>query len=77
MMPLDRARDRYYHDPTFRAVVDILQAIIIRLEMTPSEIREASTFACVLIEERRPMRFPVDEIDALADYQDYLQRSGK
>jgi hypothetical protein len=59
MMPFDRARERYMHDPQFRALVDSLQASALRLELTPSEIREAATFACILIEEwtARPIRY--------------------
>jgi hypothetical protein len=62
MMPLDRARERYLLDLQFRTLVDSLQALVLQLELTPSEIREAATFACLLIEERRPMSFrePID-----------------
>lgn len=51
--PLSRVEDRYLHDNTFRAVVDTLRAVVERLELTPSEVREAAVFACVLSETRR------------------------
>lgn len=62
MIPLDRNRERYRHDLQFRALLDWLQSMVLKLELTPSEIREAATFACILIEERRPMAFgePID-----------------
>ena len=59
MMPIERVRDRYDHDAEFRIVVDTLMGIILKLEMTPSEVREAAMFACIRVEERfpRPMTF--------------------
>jgi hypothetical protein len=48
----DRLTDRYQHDNTFRALVDALQGMIVRLEMGPSEIREAAMFASCLVEMR-------------------------
>jgi hypothetical protein len=57
-MNYDKARERYEQDPVFHAVVEQLKSIVIRLEMTPSEIREAATFACILIEERMVRRTP-------------------
>lgn len=54
MMPLDRNEERYKHDNEFRAVVDMLQGVILRLQLTPGECRDAAMFAAFLVEMRRP-----------------------
>jgi hypothetical protein len=53
-MKIDKARDRYLNDPVYHEAVRALQGIVLRLEMTPSELREVATFACILLEERTP-----------------------
>ncbi len=53
MTRLDRAADRYQNDATYRAIVTTLQSIVLSLEMTPGELREACMFACLLVEEKR------------------------
>jgi hypothetical protein len=63
--PYDSSEYRYLNDPAFRHVVDCLQAMILNLELTPSEIREAAMYACCRIEMRRPSPIagyrPVDD----------------
>jgi hypothetical protein len=43
---------RYANDPTYKAVVDSLEALIHRAELTPGEIREAAMYACIRYELR-------------------------
>lgn len=57
MIPLDKARKRYANDVHFRMLVDVLITQVLTLELTPSELREAAVFACILVEERRPVVF--------------------
>jgi hypothetical protein len=52
-VPWDRVRERYRNDAAFHAVVDMLQGMILKMELAPSEVREAAMLACVLVEERR------------------------
>lgn len=52
--PLSEASERYHNDPRFHALVDMLMSQVIELEMTPHEIRQAATFACVRLAERYP-----------------------
>lgn len=56
---LDR---RYENDPSFRAMVDTLQGVIISLELSPSEIRAAAVYAAYRVEVRRapPHMFRLD-----------------
>ncbi|KKN52383.1 hypothetical protein LCGC14_0613000 [marine sediment metagenome] len=53
-MNLDKAEEAYMNDPQFRTLVKALEKLIVELEMTPSEIRSAAMFACLLIERRKP-----------------------
>lgn len=63
-MDLRSAEERYLHDPIFHQFVVSIQQVIETLEMTPSEVREACIFACVLAERNRlltvGMRYPDD-----------------
>lgn len=63
MMPFDKVSERYRNDVVFHAIVDTLQAAIERLELTPSEVREAAMYACSLVEMRRGFRPFVLKID--------------
>lgn len=51
-MNLDKAQEAYRHDPQYHHLVEMLMNQIETLEMSPSEIREAAMFACILIEQR-------------------------
>jgi hypothetical protein len=53
--PIDKVRDRYQNDAMFHALVDNLRAAILRMDLTPSEVREAAMLACIM-EERWPWR---------------------
>jgi len=52
-MNLTKAREAYRNDPQYHDLVDVLVGQIEALEMTPSEVREAGVFACILLAERR------------------------
>lgn len=45
--------EKYFHDPTYRQLVDMLENFIHQAQFTPSELREASMFACIRYEMRR------------------------
>ena len=46
--------ERYRNDPVFHAVVDSMQKILIDLQLTPGELRDAAMYAAYLVEMRRP-----------------------
>lgn len=60
MTPLDKARLAYHNDPVYRNMVDTMINLIISLDLSPSEIRQAAMFACYLVEERKPIYLSVD-----------------
>ena len=47
---IDRANDAYFHDSTYHALVDVMVGALIKLELTPSEIRQAAVFAAIKCE---------------------------
>lgn len=51
--PLTRTEDKYEIDAAFRSVVDLLEMMIHKLELTPGEVREAAVYACMRVEMRR------------------------
>ncbi len=53
MSPFDRTTERYDNDVAFRSIVDMMQSIMLQLHLTPSEVREAAMFACILVERRK------------------------
>ena len=57
--PLARTEEKYENDATFHAVVDSLQALIERLDLTPGEVREAAVYACMRVEMRRASNYLV------------------
>ena len=46
-------KDTQPYDPIFRLMVECMVRSIKDLMMTPTEMREAATFACVLVEQTR------------------------
>lgn len=44
-------RERYYADPEFHQLVDVLMHQIIQAKFTPSEIRQAAILASIKYEE--------------------------
>ena len=51
-MNLDKAREAYEHDPQYHHLEDLLVNQIEALALSPSEIREAAMFACIILEAR-------------------------
>ena len=45
-------REKYQNDPAYARLVEFLAGEIDRAHYTPSELREAATFACILYQER-------------------------
>lgn len=56
---------RYENDDQFHVVVDTLVGMILRLEMTPSELRECVMFACMRAETLKPPQFSISGDDAI------------
>ena len=42
--------DRYLRDPEFHSLVEMIYAMIVKTQFTPTELREAVMFAAVLYE---------------------------
>ena len=40
-------KEKYANDNNYRRLVDMLEALIVQAEFTPSEIREACMLACI------------------------------
>jgi hypothetical protein len=55
MSAIDDAGRRYRDDTAFHHMVDICRHIIVELELTPSEIREACMLAAYMVEMDRPL----------------------
>lgn len=52
-------RERYETDTMFAQVVDIMTQVIEHAQLTPSEIRDAATLACIHYEMRNPLPRPI------------------
>ena len=48
--------EKYANDHNYRRLVDMLEALIVQAEFTPSEIREACMLACIRHELYRRVR---------------------
>lgn len=42
------AQERYRNDPLFHALVDTIYGAIVRLELTPTEVRDAAMLAAIM-----------------------------
>ena len=49
-------KEKYANDNNYRRLVDMLEALIVQAEFTPSEIREACMLACIRCERYRRIR---------------------
>ena len=58
-------RDRYFNDPMFHNLVDMMQAMIHRADFTPTEMREAAMLAQIIYEERNPRPVVFSRADIL------------
>ena len=56
-------REKYLNDPHYKQLVDVLSYQVEMARFTPSEIREAAIFACILYEQRRIPRYFISEIE--------------
>lgn len=54
------AAERYHRDPQFKALVQMMVAHALSLDMSPGEMREAAIFAEVKVQAMKPvgMLFP-------------------
>lgn len=62
MFPLERQDERYRNDAEFKAIVDLLMSVILKLDMTPDEVREAAMYAALRAETMfpKPLRLEID-----------------
>ena len=59
-------KEKYVNDHNYRRLVDMLEALIVQAEFTPSEIREACMLACILHEQRlRPVVISAEAASAM------------
>jgi hypothetical protein len=59
-MNFDEAARRYRDDPGFHGVVEMLRGVIVNLQLSPGEVRDAAMFAAYLVELYRPsLPFPL------------------
>ena len=49
-------KEKYANDHNYRRLVDMLEALIVQAEFTPSEILEACMLACIRHEHYRRIR---------------------
>ena len=71
---MDSPRDKYMRDPMYRQLVDFMVKAIDHYKYSPSEMREAAIFACILYEERNIrswVNVDADLEDALILIHDY------
>jgi hypothetical protein len=55
MIP-DDVREKYNNCPTFHRIVDVIYELIVQAYMTPHEVRQAATLACIKYEmEKKPL----------------------
>lgn len=67
---------KYREDPLYRLVVDSIEAVLHRAEMTPSEVREAAVLACIHYEERNTKSLTrVVDGRAVLDAREAIDRS--
>jgi hypothetical protein len=51
--PYSSFQERLERDPLLKGVTDMLTSAILKLEMTPTEVREAAIYACIRAEYYR------------------------
>lgn len=59
-----KIKERYFSDPAFSRIVDMMLAVIMEGQFTPTEIREAAMLAQIRYEELfpRPIVFSKEDI---------------
>ena len=53
----------YRNDPSFRAIVDMLESMIHQAQFSPHEVRSAAMLAVIHYEMRRPLSIRVTQRD--------------
>jgi hypothetical protein len=59
MIDAKKCYELYRTDAEFHAVVDVMREWIMRLQVSPSEVRAAAMFACYLTDIERPVPMPL------------------
>lgn len=73
-------RDKYYNDPNFKSLVDMMCAYICNCDFTPSEMRQAAVLASIKYEETNIDRvYIVDRKleEALSVLSEFSTKEGK
>lgn len=52
---------RYHRDPSFKALVDTLHAMICKATYTPTEVREAALLACIHHDSHTARQYYLDK----------------
>lgn len=67
-MNLRTIEDRYRNDGAFYSLVKNMEMMIENLHFTPSEVREAAVYACLMVETRNPRPMNISK-----DLEDHLR----
>ena len=54
MSNFEELEKRYFHDPAFHQLVDVIFHCMYEVHLTPSEVREAAMMACFKFEMKHP-----------------------
>lgn len=73
---MDYPEDRYRRDPLFKHFVDAIEALLLKAEMSPSEVREGAMLACIHHEMRRPPSLVIGGGAAACGYLRHPVRDG-
>lgn len=71
---IDDVEARYRRDPMFHALVESMYYAIIKLQLTPTEIREAAMLAAIKAELSHPRPFQIDP--ELAQRMEFMKATG-
>ena len=74
---MQSVRQRYYSEPIFRTLVDVMVAHINDCKFTPSEIRDAAILASIIYAEMNTYSLPIvlrHHLDELEKWMDNNER---
>ena len=54
-------RSKYYNDPHYHQLVDVMVNMIVQAQYTPSEMREAAILASIIYQERHTKSWSMPE----------------
>ena len=57
--------EQYNNDPQFKMMADTIFQLLQEARLTPFEVRQAATLACIKYEMERPTQITVDAVDWL------------